>query len=206
VTLEVPDRVGGRLALDFVNTVDPRHAEDRRDYLASYDALLAWADAAVDELPVGLATLRRMAAADPAVARHAHAKALELREALYRLLTASAGRRRVDTGDLDVVNAAIREATDRVVLRRARGGGVRDAWEREPSLTSPLWPVALDAWSILTEADLGRLRECPGGGDCGWLFLDTSRSGTRRWCDMRTCGNRAKARAHYAKVHPLDLR
>jgi predicted RNA-binding Zn ribbon-like protein len=205
VAYELPDRVGGRLALDFVNTVDPRHAPDRREYLPTYEALLAWADDAVTELPVGLTTLRRMAAADPASAADAHARAIELREALFRLLTTSADRRRVDAGDLDVVNAAIREATDRVVLRRAAEGGVRDAWEREPSIESPLWPIALDAWTILTDGDLSRLRECPGDGTCGWLFWDSSRSGTRRWCDMRTCGNREKARTHYAKGRQ-DLR
>jgi predicted RNA-binding Zn ribbon-like protein len=200
VTYDLPERIGGRLALDFVNTVDPRHAADRRDYLTTYDALLAWADDAVPELPVGLTTLRRMGSADPAAAMEVQARAVALREALYRLLTAAAAGRRVETGDLDIVNATIREATDRVVLQRAPGGGVRDAWEREPSMESPLWPVALDAWTILTEGELDRLRECPGDGDCGWLFLDTSRSGTRRWCDMRTCGNRAKARTHYARA------
>jgi predicted RNA-binding Zn ribbon-like protein len=200
VTYELPERVGGRLALDFVNTVDPRHAADRREYLPTYDALLAWADDAVPELPVGLARLRHMAAGDPQAAAEVQVHALALREALYRLLTAAAAGRRVEAADLEVANAAIREATDRVLLQRAPDGGVRDAWEREPSLSSPLWPVALDAWTILTEGSLDRLRECPGGGDCGWLFLDTSRSGTRRWCDMRTCGNRAKARTHYARV------
>lgn len=201
MTYELPERVGGRLALDFVNTVDPRHASDRRDYLPTYEALLTWADDAVPELPVGLTTLRRMASADPGAAADAHARAIELRESLFRLLTTAAASKRVDAGDLDIVNAAIREATDRVVLRRASEGGVRDAWEREPSMVSPLWPIALDAWTILTEGDLSRLHECPGDGDCGWLFWDSSRSGTRRWCDMRTCGNRAKARNHYAKAH-----
>jgi predicted RNA-binding Zn ribbon-like protein len=200
MTIELPERVGGRLALDFVNTVDPRHAEDRRDYLLTYDALLAWADDAVPELPVSMSALRRMASADPVGAAQTQVRAVAMREALYRLLTSAMAGRRVDATDLEVVNAAIREATDRVVLQRAPGGGVRDAWEREPSLSSLLWPVALDAWTILTEVALDRLRECPGDGDCGWLFLDTSRSGTRRWCDMRTCGNRAKARNHYAKA------
>jgi predicted RNA-binding Zn ribbon-like protein len=200
VTYELPERVGGRLALDFVNTVDPRHAADRRDYLSTYDALLVWADDAVPELPMGISTLRRMSAADPSAAAEALSHAIALREALYRLLTATAAGRRVEAADLEIVNASIREATDRVVLQRAPGGGVRDAWEREPSLSSPLWPVALDAWTILTEGSLDRLHECPGDGDCGWLFWDSSRSGTRRWCDMRTCGNRAKARNHYAKA------
>ena len=64
-----------------------------------------------------------------------------------------------------------------------------------------LWPVAIDAWDLLTEPELAQVRQCPvDAGGCGWLFLDTSRAGNRRWCDMRTCGNRAKVRAHYSRT------
>src|SRR4051794_35209006 len=169
VTYELPERVGGRLALDFVNTVDPRHAADRRDYLPTYESLLAWAEDAVPELPTGISTLRRMSAAAPVTAADALRRAVVLREALYRILTAAAAGRRVDADDLDVVNAAIREATDSVVLQRAPAGGGRDAWGREPSLCSPLWPGAPDAWAILTEGSLERLHEGPGDGGRGRL-------------------------------------
>ena len=59
--MELPDRVGGRLALDFMNTVDPRHAPDRREFLADYAALLEWAEPLGAALPVDVATLRRVA-------------------------------------------------------------------------------------------------------------------------------------------------
>ena len=98
VTDELPERVGGRLALDFVNTVDPRHAPDRRDYLTTYEALLAWAHDAIPELPTGITTLRRMSTADPVAATNALEGAIALREALYRLLTAAAADRRVADG------------------------------------------------------------------------------------------------------------
>jgi predicted RNA-binding Zn ribbon-like protein len=55
--------------------------------------------------------------------------------------------------------------------------------------------------ALLTAPELQRVRACPGLGDCGWLFLDTSKSGRRRWCSMEGCGSRAKMRRYYARTH-----
>jgi predicted RNA-binding Zn ribbon-like protein len=198
---ELPDRVGGRLALDFVNTVDPRHGPGRREFLTSYGDLLAWAEPLGADLPHELSALRRAAAEDPGRAQLAFDRAMHLREALYRVFAAALARRAVADDDLAVVNALLGDATDHHVLVPAVGGGIRDGWADAAALDSMLWPVVIDAWDLLTTADIDRVRECPGDGTCGWLFLDTSRSGTRRWCDMRTCGNRAKVRTHYARGH-----
>jgi predicted RNA-binding Zn ribbon-like protein len=191
--------VGGRLALDFVNTVDPRHAPDRREYLVDYAALLGWAQSLGAALPAPVATLGRIAAAHPRAAAAAHLSAVSLRESLYSVFAAALAGSQVSDVDLAVVNAHLCQATDHHVLRPAAAGGVRDGWDGEEALESPLWPVAIDAWDLLTTDQLARVRECPGEQTCGWLFFDTSRSGTRRWCDMRTCGNRAKVRTHYAR-------
>ncbi len=199
--MELPDRVGGRLALDFVNTVDPRHAPSRREFLTDYAALLAWAEPVGDVLPADVSTLRSAASRDLAGAAAAFERVLAFREALYRVFAAALAREAVDAADLAAVNTVLFDATDHHVLVPASGGGVRDGWEDVGALDSMLWPVVLDAWDVLTTPALERLRECPGDGTCGWLFLDTSRSGTRRWCDMRTCGNRAKVRTHYARGH-----
>jgi len=67
------------------------------------------------------------------------------------------------------------------------------------ALDCVLWPIARSAADLLTEGPLGAIRRCEGKG-CGWLFLDTSRNRTRRWCDMRICGNRAKARRHHERM------
>jgi predicted RNA-binding Zn ribbon-like protein len=74
------------------------------------------------------------------------------------------------------------------------------SWTDDPvSLDMPLWPVTRSAADLLTSSDLRSLRLC-AADTCAWLFLDTSRNGSRRWCSMRTCGNRAKARRHHARV------
>jgi predicted RNA-binding Zn ribbon-like protein len=61
-----------------------------------------------------------------------------------------------------------------------------------------LWPVAQSVEDLLTSAELIAVREC-AAPDCGRLFVDTSRNRTRRWCDMRSCGNRAKVRRFYSR-------
>ena len=65
-------------------------------------------------------------------------------------------------------------------------------------LESLIWPVAKSAADLLTSERLERVREC-AGGTCGWLFIDASKNHSRRWCDMRDCGNAAKAKRHYHK-------
>lgn len=196
---ELPDQIGGRLCLDFLNSVDPRHATKRREYFGSYAELLAWADS-VGVLPAdALVRLRDQALADPSAARAAHRYALAFRAALYQVISAALEGRQVFPEDLATVNGVLRRATGRHQLLPGAGGGVRDGWALTGELEELLWPVVVDAWDVLTGPELARVRECPGDeGLCGWLFVDTSRSGTRRWCDMRTCGNRAKVRTHYA--------
>jgi predicted RNA-binding Zn ribbon-like protein len=66
----------------------------------------------------------------------------------------------------------------------------------KPDLRQVLWPAIQSAADLFTSADVGRIRECEAP-DCNWLFIDQSRGGRRRWCDMSTCGNRAKARRYY---------
>jgi predicted RNA-binding Zn ribbon-like protein len=199
VDAQLPDRVGGRPALDFVNTVDPRHDPGRRDYLTDYPAMLAWSGSLGIRLPAPVGALGRLAVMEPEAAATAHRAALQLRESLYEVFAAALTGCQVPDHDLAVVNAQLCRATDHHVLRPDQSGGVRDGWVGAESLDSPLWPVIIDAWDLLTTDLIRRVRECPGEQTCGWLFLDTSRSGNRRWCDMRTCGNRAKVRTHYTR-------
>jgi predicted RNA-binding Zn ribbon-like protein len=63
-----------------------------------------------------------------------------------------------------------------------------------------LWPIAQSAADLMTSDKRNSVRQC-GADDCAWLFLDESRNHSRRWCDMKTCGNRQKARRHYASKH-----
>jgi predicted RNA-binding Zn ribbon-like protein len=60
-------------------------------------------------------------------------------------------------------------------------------------LDSPLWPVVRSAAELLASSDVERLRVC-AGDDCGWAYVDRSRNGLRRWCQMSTCGTAEKTR------------
>ena len=79
--------------------------------------------------------------------------------------------------------------------------GERFAWDWTPenALDRVLWPVVRDAAELLSGEDLDRVGRC-ADANCGWLFLDTSRNHSRRWCSMKDCGNRAKARRHYQRT------
>ena len=71
--------------------------------------------------------------------------------------------------------------------------------ERSTPIEAVLGPISLSAITILTQGDLSRIKQCQGE-KCGWLFFDTSKNKSRRWCEMEICGNRAKQRRHSARA------
>ena len=124
-----------------------------------------------------------------------------MREATFSLIDVSRAGGEARRATSQKLNDALGESIGHRVLAAAERGGVREEWRNSDSLAQVSWPVAIDAWDLLTEPELVLVRQCPvDAGGCGWLFLDTSRAGNRRWCDMRTCGNRAKVRAHYSRT------
>lgn len=190
--------IGGRPALDFVNTGGgERNGPPER--IGSYADLLAWSRHAGVLADDALVPLERAAADDPDAAAAVVERALALREALYRIFTAAADGRAPEASDRvrleDEVAEALRHRrlvpTDGRFGWRFEGGGDR--------LDRPLWTVADDAAELLTSDLLARVKECRGDR-CTWLFLDESRNRSRRWCDMGDCGNRAKVR-RYRKRH-----
>jgi predicted RNA-binding Zn ribbon-like protein len=142
--------------------------------------------------------LRAEAGRRPRAATAALRRAIALREAIFSMFVAIARGERAPAAALDAVNAALPEALSALRLETERGGfGWRFAHE-ETDLAPMLAPILRSATDLLTSADLARVREC-GADTCFWLFLDGSKNGTRRWCDMKVCGNRAKARRHYQR-------
>jgi len=187
--------LGGHPALDLVNTVDWRGREDREETLVSYAALLACCRR------LGLVSsdiverLERAARLSPAEADALLAEALALREAMARLAEAGKG----SLADLALVNHWLAQPSAAASLKLKPAGGYRLAEPEAADLAAPLRAIARAAADLLTSSRLRRVR-CCGGPGCGWLFLDTSPNGRRRWCSMEGCGNRAKARRHYQKA------
>lgn len=186
--------VGGHAVLDFLNTAAGR-AEDPRDWLGSYARLLEWADAAGVAAGEELDAATALAGADEMAAAAALGRAVALRESLWRVFSAKADGHVPAGADLEAVRAAWAAAADRG--RFIAGDGLGPAWTPETAGLDWLrYRLADAAVELMRHADWGRLKQCDGE-NCGWLFLDTSKAGRRRWCDMATCGNTAKARRHY---------
>ncbi|MDX6280555.1 MAG: hypothetical protein QOH03_1626 [Kribbellaceae bacterium] len=172
-----PELIGGHTALDLLNTVswrlDPTRTIDR---IATPEALAVWCGAVGAGVPAAVGELERIAA---------------VREVVYRaLLPVARGMEPADLGELQgLLVGALGRATPRGV-RPLDWGGVDLVDE-----------LVMAAGRLVEREDLGRLRECQDAG-CGWLFLDRSKNGSRRWCSSRDCGNRARAKRHYERLHP----
>ena len=191
--------IAGRPCLDFVNTVSWRASAAPVEGLGQYRDLVAWSAAAGLVTAGRAAELERQAATLPASAEAVLERARALREALHRLFGEGAGGGAPGKAELAILNAELARAPAIRGLAWADPGFVWSGAEAGSRLESVLWPLAWSAAELLTGGDVKRVRACAGEG-CGWLFYDTSRSLSRRWCAMDDCGNRAKARRHYART------
>jgi predicted RNA-binding Zn ribbon-like protein len=190
------------LCLAFANTLSWRGSAAPAEALGDATALLDWL-AAVRPIPPAL---RRRLRARPAAGAALLATAIALRESLYRIFSSLACGDRVAAADLALLNRALAQAPGRSRLAQAGEGW---AWSIAPAAghaaAALLAPVLWSAGDLLAGAVRGRIRRC-ANDQCLWLFLDQSKSGTRRWCDMAACGNRAKARRHYMKARAVKAR
>ena len=190
--------LGGRLSLDFVNTADWHASDHPVEFLTSYSDLVAWSQ------HVGILTehqaqrLLQKAARRPGDASAVLERAIALREAIYRIFSAISRGRPPQAADLATFNVELSEALAQSRIVSKAEGFTWDWADAEEALDRMLWPVAHDAAGLLTSEELDRVGQC-ADDRCGWLFLDTSRNRSRRWCSMEDCGNRAKARRHYKR-------
>jgi predicted RNA-binding Zn ribbon-like protein len=190
--------VGGRLSLDFANTIDWHESEDPADHLSDYGALLDWSEHAGTLAAAQAQALRHGAAAEPEAAQAVLARAVALREALYRVFLAVTAGTPPAPDDMRLVNEELARALRHLQLAFA-GEGMSWRWPQgEDALERVLWPLVRDAADLLTSEQVERVKRCDGH-HCSWLFLDTSRNRSRRWCSMEDCGNRAKARRYYRR-------
>ena len=107
-----------------------------------------------------------------------------------------------DADDVRALNGALSTAFAHLRVATSTGGFAWEWAEGDQPLERMLWPVVRSAAELLTSDKLSLVKQCAG---CGWLFVDRSRNHSRRWCDMRYCGNRAKARRFYARQQGQDL-
>lgn len=191
-----PRLLGETLCLDFVNTVERRLSDTPHDFLAAPGDVVRWAShaSAIDD--AAAARLLAAMAANRPRAEDVQRRALDLRENAYAALHGIATTGRSPEDALAAVTADLSTALGRARLLRAE---THFAWSPADTVHLVTDLVALDLNRLLTSGRISRVRQCPGCDDCGWLFLDTSRNGTRQWCSMEGCGSRAKMRRHYQR-------
>jgi predicted RNA-binding Zn ribbon-like protein len=186
------------MCLDFVNTVAYRGSAAPSESLHSFAELLKWCGEA-GAIPARLVEeLRGWRERHPKRAIDTFDESIAMREVIYGIFHAIAARANPDQVDLDLLNRGIRDAPPRSQIQRI---GESFGWQIEESQTSAaslLAPVLWSAGDLLVGPQLAKLREC-SNEKCLWLFLDDSKNGTRRWCSMQACGNRAKAHRHYQR-------
>lgn len=174
---------GGRLSIDFANSIHDRFATPAEDYLATPERYVEWA--------------RRTGALSPdehVSLRHGHeamARLMDdictLRDTVFQVLAARIDGAPLPEASLRMLNEWLLEArTDQKVTS---DGQLRLASEPGDARL-PLKRVALDLVEVLADSSTGKfkLKHCDNQSSCGWIFADTSKNGRRRWCSMQTCG------------------
>ncbi len=190
--------------MDFANTVSRRDVPARRvDHLNSYADLISFARQSNVISSQQAESLRREAQLNPRRAAQELRKVLALREALFHIFIRTAGASEALPEDVELIEGSAKEALRHRQIVRSDGGFAWQ-WEDDTSLERILWPIVEAAVELLVSETLVNVRECEAS-DCQWLFLDTSRNRSRRWCDMSACGNREKARRLYRRQRAEKL-
>ena len=191
------DFIGGDAALDFINTVTGRD-QSPRDWLDSYPRLLEWA-ALVRLLPENiLRALARKAKSESASAAAALARAKVFREALFALITGIVSGGAPPKAMLALLRERWIAGINAHELRFDDGRVVAELCNDAADFDLIASMIAYRMVEHVLPLPKDRLRICQGP-NCSWLFIDSSKAGRRRWCDMADCGNAAKSRRFYAR-------
>ena len=185
---------GGVPCLDFVNTIPDRKDGSNRDNLQSYDDLIYWARKVKVIAANGFTVLEKAGRLRERSAKEFFTQAMQLRALIYELFYPLTQQSKVRQADLEAFNKIMsRHAMHLAVIPES--GGFKQQWtygsDNFQLITAPIVKSAQD---LLLSDRLARVKECPS---CGWLFLDTTKNGRRRWCSMEDCGSNAKALQYY---------
>jgi predicted RNA-binding Zn ribbon-like protein len=194
------DLKSGHPILEFTNTVSNHASEHPGEMLFHYEDLLTWIGKVGLMHEEQVQKLRREASNQPEECAAVFAKSLQLREAIYRIFVARTKGKSPADRDLAILNSVLTHLTSgaQVVYR---SGEFEWGWDfDENALEVPLWIIALSAVDLLTSEHVKWVGQCADEEGCGWLFVDTSKNHSRRWCDINDCGNRAKQRRYQQRA------
>jgi predicted RNA-binding Zn ribbon-like protein len=189
--------IAGHPALDFVNTLDWRFRQSGPEELVNnYDQLLRFMEEAELLTPKQARQLQR--ATGGSAGRHALEQCLELREAIAQVLYAKLDGDSPLPASVKTLERCFKAARSCQQLRWKKTGLAWKWPEIETETEFPLWLLSSSAAGLMLSEDARKVRACDSS-ECRWLFMDTSKNHTRRWCDMKICGNRMKARRFKAQ-------
>ncbi len=192
---------GGRLCMDFANTVSWRSSH-HIERLKTYKDLVAWSRQARLLTDDQARALTRKASRRPGESARIVQEAVALREAIYRIFAGFAASSPPLPADLFVLNGALAKTLVRRRVVPVTRGFAWD-WMHAEALDYMLGAVAESAADLLTSSELRDVRLC-AADNCGWIFVDTTRNHSRRWCAMDVCGNRAKVRRFYRRTKAIQ--
>lgn len=190
----------GNLVLDFANTAEFHASEHPIEYLQTYSDLVNWSqDAGLLNMSEA-EELSLLEEKQPQEAARVLTRALTLRGSIYAMLSAVAHQEPLNEAELSRFNRFLAESLRNTKVSHNNEGFTWE-WEAdEPGFDRVLWTIAREAANLITSKEIKRVGECADDRGCGYLFIDTSRNHSRRWCSMESCGNRAKAQRHYQRV------
>ena len=192
---------GGRLCLDYINTVHDRLEEPLNDYLKSVNDLIQWSFRAEVIDSGTMKTLHRNALEKSGQANEFFKEAIKVREIYYEIFLCIARDQRIPEKLLDAFNHLVSIYFPHLKIS-ANSTGYCEKWNYPPgSFYLITAPILKDAYDLLLNGKQNRIRECP---NCGWLFYDSSKNASRRWCSMETCGSNVKALSWYHKHKTRD--
>lgn len=188
-----------KICLDFANTAQWHASQNPLEKLPSYQDLVEWSYKAGIISKINAQKMIAAAAKNPNASEKVYGCAIELREAIYRIFSAISSGSHPKQGDLTILNKNLSRTMAHSRIVSQKSGFVWDIQGNEEDLDRMLNPIVRSAAELLTSDELSRVKKCADDRGCGWLFVDRSKNKSRRWCDMKECGNRAKARRHYER-------
>jgi predicted RNA-binding Zn ribbon-like protein len=183
--------------LDFANTASGRGGDHHHDHLHSVDDLVLWSRRAGLLNPVQAVSIDVDRRAEARIV----ARAVKLREAIHAIAAAFAAGAPPPQPAISILGRTYRRALAEAELVTG-GDGLAWRWSAAEAW-QVLGPIAHSAIVLFGAAGRERIKQCPGR-DCGWVFLDRTKNGSRRWCEMKVCGNRAKLRRYHHRHRGTD--
>jgi len=188
--------IGNNLSLDFVNTVGYISSENPIENLNSFSDLIEWSKQGKlisDDEAIVIFTKAKKNILE---SERVFWRVLRLRKSVYDIFRSVISGEEIFDKDLTVFNRELSLAMSKAEIFCREGELIWD-WKND-GIERILFLITRVAAQLLTSSDLEKLK-CCSGENCGWLFYDTSKNKRRQWCDMRDCGNLAKARRFRVK-------